>query len=44
MYENFPESQCIKLIEDAEAWMEQHGCKWIRQKGIVNMYRRDDIH
>ncbi|CAB4442125.1 unnamed protein product [Rhizophagus irregularis] len=33
MYENFPDSQCIKLIEDAEAWMEQHGCKWIRQKG-----------
>ncbi|GET04336.1 N-alpha-acetyltransferase 35, NatC auxiliary subunit [Rhizophagus clarus] len=33
MYENFPDSQCIKLIEDAETWMEQHGCKWIREKG-----------
>ncbi|CAI2175548.1 5793_t:CDS:10 [Funneliformis geosporum] len=33
MYEDFPYSQCIKLIEDAEAWMEQHGCRWIRKKG-----------
>jgi hypothetical protein len=35
MYESFPDSQCIKLIEDAENWMEQHGCKWIRQQGIL---------
>ena len=35
MYESFPDSQCIKLIEDAETWMEQYGCKWIRQQGIL---------
>ncbi|CAI2175218.1 15106_t:CDS:10 [Funneliformis geosporum] len=37
MYEDFPYSQCIKLIEDAEAWMEQHGCRWIRKKGLICM-------
>ena len=35
MHENFPDSQCIKLIEDAENWMEKHGCKWVRQQGIL---------
>ncbi|CAG8529627.1 24206_t:CDS:10 [Dentiscutata erythropus] len=30
IYEDFPESQAIKLLDDAETWMEQYGGPWIR--------------
>ncbi|CAG8530810.1 20672_t:CDS:10, partial [Racocetra persica] len=30
IYEDFPESQAIKLLDDAETWLEQHGGPWIR--------------
>ncbi|CAG8551864.1 2853_t:CDS:2 [Racocetra fulgida] len=33
IYEDFPESQAIKLLDDAETWLEQHGGPWIRSHG-----------
>ncbi|CAG8633316.1 6278_t:CDS:10, partial [Acaulospora morrowiae] len=34
IYDDFPESQAIKLLEDADNWLIQHGFHWIRQNGI----------
>ncbi|CAG8812464.1 4775_t:CDS:10, partial [Gigaspora margarita] len=33
IYEDFPESQAIKLLDDAETWLEQYGGPWIRLHG-----------
>ncbi|CAG8575659.1 7898_t:CDS:2 [Diversispora eburnea] len=34
IYEDFPNSQALKLLDDAETWLVQHGSNWIRQTGI----------